>query len=243
MATPVRVRVPTFNLMLPPLALMPYAPLPDSEVIRRVLAGEKQLFELLMRRYNQRLYRTGIALLGQPPAAEEAMQSAWVKAYEHLARFEERASFPTWLTRIMLNECLMDRRRQQRFRDRPLPDDDDDNPSPEPPADAPTPLQTLLNEELRGALETAVQALPTSYRSVFVLREVEGLSVNETAVALRLTETNVKVRLLRARARLRTQLAGFAPPRAFTFLGPRCDRMVEAVLAHLGPSLFAGVLQ
>ena len=95
------------------------------------------------------------------------------------------------------------------------------------------PLQALLNEELRGALETAMQALPVSYRSVFVLREVEGMSVTKTATALHLTETNVKVRLLRTRARLRTQLVGFAPPRAFTFLGPRRDGMVRTVLARL----------
>ena len=221
--------------MLPYLALMPYSPLPDSEVIRRVLAGEKQLFELLMRRYNQRLYRIGIALLGPPPSAEEAMQSAWVKAYEHLARFEGRASFPTWLTRIMLNECFQDRRRQHRFAGRDAPTTATDDNPPELLADVPTPLQVLLNEELRGALEMAVQALPISYRSVFVLREVEGLSVAETAVALRLTEANVKVRLLRARARLRTRLAGFAPARAFPFLGPRCDRMVRDVLARLRP--------
>jgi RNA polymerase sigma factor (sigma-70 family) len=225
--------VATLNpcLMLPPLPPMPYAPLSDSEVICRVLAGEKQLFELLMRRYNQRLYRAGIALLGQPAAVEEAMQNAWVKAYEQLASFEGRASFPTWLTRIMLNECLMDRRRRQRFVDLAAPVADDE---PEPWANAPTPLQELLNEELREALEAAVQALPERYRSVFVLREVEGLSVLETSAALQLTEVNVKVRLLRARERLRTQLAGFAPRHAFPYLGPRCDQMVRAVLARLG---------
>ena len=231
--------------MLPLLALMPYAPLSDSEVIHRVLAGEKQLFELLMRRYNQRLYRTGIAVLGQPAPAEEAMQSAWVKAYEQLARFEERAAFPTWLTRIMLNECLMDRRRQQRFARSsavaPNHGYDPESTPADPPATAPTPLQALLNEELRGALETAVQALPTACRSVFVLREVEGLSTTETAAALHLTAANVKVRLLRARARLRIQLAGFAPPRAFPFLGPRCDGMVRTVLVRLDqPAAVAG---
>ncbi|MFC7668828.1 sigma-70 family RNA polymerase sigma factor [Hymenobacter humi] len=95
-------------------------------------------------------------------------------------------------------------------------------------------MQELLNDELRAALETAVQALPDGYRSVFVLREVEGMSVAEAAALLHLTETNVKVRLLRARERLRTQLKSFAPQQAFAFLGPRCDRMVHAVLARLG---------
>ncbi|MBH8557078.1 sigma-70 family RNA polymerase sigma factor [Hymenobacter negativus] len=213
--------------MLPPLALMPYSPLTDAEIISRVLAGEKQLFELLMRRYNQRMFRTGVALLGHP-AAEEAMQNAWVKAYVQLGGFAGRASFPTWLTRIMLNECLMDRRRQQRFVDLNTPDDE-----PEPAAAAPTPLQTVLNDELREALEAAVQSLPDKYRSVFVLREVEGLSVAATAGALQLSEANVKVRLLRAREQLRTQLAGFAPQHTFAYLGARCTRMVRRVLARL----------
>ncbi|GAB3866385.1 RNA polymerase sigma factor [Hymenobacter segetis] len=216
--------------MLPSLALMPYTPLSDAEVIGRVLAGEKQLFELLMRRYNQRLFRTGVAVLGQPAAAEEAMQNAWVKAYMQLGSFAGRASFPTWLTRIMLNECLMDRRHQQRFVDLETASDDE----PEPVADVPTPLQTVLNDELREALEAAVQALPDKYRSVFVLREVEGLSVAATAAALQLSEANVKVRLLRAREQLRAQLAGFAPQHAFAFLGAHCTRMVRRVLARLG---------
>ncbi|GAB3846705.1 RNA polymerase sigma factor [Hymenobacter terrigena] len=215
--------------MLPPLALMPYLPLTNAEVIGRVLAGEKQLFELLMRRYNQRLFRVGVAVLGHPAAAEEAMQNAWVKAYLQLGSFAGRASFPTWLTRIMLNECLMDRRRQQRFVDLETPPDDE----PEPVAATPTPLQTVLNDELREALEAAVQALPDKYRSVFVLREVEGLSVAATAAALHLGEANVKVRLLRAREQLRTQLAHFAPQHAFAYLGARCTRMVSRVLARL----------
>ena len=161
------------------------------------------------------------------------MQSVWVKACEQLARFEGRASFSTWLTRIMLNKYLLDRRRQLRFGGRDAPAAY--NNTPEPSADAPTPLQVLLNKELRSALGMAVQALPTSCRSGFVLREVEGTSVAETAAALRRTESNVKVRLLRARVRLRTRLAGFAPARTFPFLGLRCDRMVLGVLARLSP--------
>ncbi|MBF9142947.1 RNA polymerase sigma factor [Hymenobacter properus] len=217
-------------LSLPP---MPYTPLSDLEVIQRVLAGEKQLFELLMRRYNQRLYRAGMAVLGEASATEEAMQISWVKAYEHLASFASRASFATWLTRILLNECLMGRRRQHRFVG--LDDDGTGMPAGARAADVPTPVHLALNNELRIALEQAVQALPTNYRSVFILREVEGLSVAETAHTLGLSEANVKVRLLRAREQLRTQLEDFAPQHAFPYLGPRCDRMVRLVLARLQP--------
>ena len=211
------------------LPAMPYAPLSDTEVITRVLAGEKQLFELLMRRYNQRLYRAGMGVLGDAEATEEAMQNAWVKAYEHLRRFEGRASFPTWITRILLNECLMGKRRQYRFVDIEGPD----MPADTFAAAEPTPLTDALNNELRLALEQAVQSLPTNYRSVFVLREVEGMSVAETAQSLGLSEANVKVRLLRARERLRVQLEDFAPQHTFAYMGPSCDRMVRLVLARL----------
>jgi len=222
---------------LPALVAMPYHPLTDAVVIHRVLAGEKALFELLMRRYNQRLYRTGMAVLGQPAAVEEAMQTAWVQAYLQLGRFEQRASLPTWLTRIMLNACFAYRRSAARFVS-PAANDADDDPAttvPDAPAPGLSPLQQVLNDELRAALEAAVQALPTTYRSVFVLREVEGLSVAETASALGLSSANVKVRLLRAREQLRGQLARFAPEQAFAYLGPRCDAMVRAVLARIGP--------
>ncbi|MBC6989872.1 RNA polymerase sigma factor [Hymenobacter sp. BT491] len=224
--------------MLPPLAAMPYAPLPDIDVIGRVLAGEKQLFELLMRRYNQRLYRAGIAVLGDAEAVEEAMQNAWVKAYEHLSKFEGRASFATWLTRILLNECLMGQRRQRRFVDL----DTAPNPTELAQPDERTPLQAVLNDELRQALEAAVCELPAKYRSVFVLRAVEGMNVSETAQSLGLTETNVKVRLLRARAQLRARLGSFDPHRTFAYLGHRCDQMVHTVLARLNETNALSIL-
>ncbi|ALD20871.1 RNA polymerase sigma factor [Hymenobacter sp. DG25A] len=210
---------------------MPYTPLSDQEIIERVLAGEKQLFELLMRRYNQRLYRTGLAVLGGNAAeAEEAMQSAWVKAFQHLSRFEGRASFATWLTRILLNECLMTLRSQHHFVDLP----EANAPIEAPLRDEHTPLQEVLNRELRQDLESAIGKLPDTYRSVFMLREVEGMSVGETAQLLHLSETNVKVRLLRARERLRHQLQHYAPAHTFTYMGSRCDGMVRRVLAHMG---------
>ncbi|MCC3159011.1 RNA polymerase sigma factor [Hymenobacter sp. 15J16-1T3B] len=208
---------------MPPSSL-PYAPLSDLEVVQRVLNGEKQLYELLLRRHNQRLYRIGLALLHDAEAVEEAMQVTWVKAYEQLASFAGRASFATWLTRILLNECLGRLRRQQRAASL-----DEYAEADLPSADGATPLQLVLNDELRDALEHAVQALPDAYRSVFVLRAVEGLSVGETAEYLGLTETNVKARLSRARERLRHHLLRFDPQRTFTYLGPRCDGMVQRV--------------
>ncbi|AIZ63995.1 hypothetical protein PK28_10395 [Hymenobacter sp. DG25B] len=210
---------------------MPYTPLSDLEVIERVLAGEKQLFELLMRRYNQRLYRTGLAVLGGNVAeVEEAMQNAWIKAFQHLNRFAGRAGFATWLTRILLNECLMALRGRHHFVDLP-----ESNTLIEAPLrEEHTPLQNVMDQELRQALESAIGKLPDTYRSVFMLREVEGMSVGETAQLLQLSETNVKVRLLRARERLRHQLQHYAPEQTFTYMGARCDGMVRRVLARIG---------
>lgn len=129
----------------------------------------------------------------------------------------------------MLEECLINQRRQQRFVAWNAP-----TSLPEHLAAGPhTPLHEVLNDELRQALEAAVQALPTNCRSVFVLREVEGLIVAETAQSLYLSEVDVKVRLLGARERLRARLADFAPQHAFAYLGPRCNQMVRRVLASL----------
>jgi RNA polymerase sigma-70 factor (ECF subfamily) len=212
--------------------VLPYAPLSDVEVVSRVLAGEKQLYELLLRRYNQRLYRAGLSILHDADAVEETMQSAWVKAYEQLGHFEGRAGFSTWVTRILINECLLRLRRQRRQESSSSILDDEIEPAALP-ADEPTPLQVVLNDELREALENAVQALPDAYRSVFVLRAVEGLSVAETAEYLCLSETNVKVRLARARERLRHLLLSYDPQRSFIYLGKRCDVMVRRVLQQL----------
>ena len=207
----------------------------DEEVISRVRAGETALFEVIMRRYNQRLFRVTRAILGNDGEAEDVTQDAYVRAYEHLDQFEGRAQFSTWLTKIAVHEALA-RLRARRW----LVDIDAPSGSVEDAMNleskAPSPEQEVLNHTIRIVLETAVDTLPDTYRSVFMLREIEGMSTAETADCLDLSEEAVKVRLHRARSLLRKHIyaqTGAATPAAFQFLGVRCDRMVSTVMGRI----------
>jgi len=205
--------------------ILPGRDIPDTELIVRILHGEKQMFEWIIRRYNQRLYRMGMSILGNDTDAEEAMQSAYVKAYEHLGQFEARSSFGTWLTRIMINESMAQKNKQGRT--------DNTKKQLETNAALRTPDQILINKELSGILENAISGLPEKYRLVFVLREVEGMSVRDTGDALDIADTNVKVRLNRAKSMLRHHLNSYMKDQAFSFHLTRCDLMVKNVFARL----------
>lgn len=200
--------------------------IPDIVILERIIAGEKKLFELIMRRYNQRLYRIGMSILNSDDETEDAMQTAYISAYEHLDQFENRSSFATWLTRIMLNECMARQKKKQRFKM-------ETESQLENHTGMVTPAQTLVNQELNTVLEKAVAQLPEKYRLVFVMREIEDMSVRETSEALSLEEPNVKVRLNRAKAMLRDHLDGYVKDQVYGFHLTRCDRIVHHVLAHL----------
>jgi RNA polymerase sigma-70 factor (ECF subfamily) len=204
-------------------------------VVRRVLAGDVASFEILMRRHNQRVYRAIRAVLRSDSAeVEDAMQQTYLQAYRALGGFQGASSVATWLTRIALNVALGIVRRQRvaavdlaREVSGMTGDARDEGPE-----------ANVARREAAELLERAVGRLRDEHRVVFVLREVEQLSTAETAEALDLTEENVKVRLHRARLALRELLAeevGASAPQAFAFLAPRCDRVVRAVLAALGP--------
>lgn len=207
--------------------------LPDAEVVRRVVAGERALFEVLMRRHNQRVYRTLRGLLRDEQEAEDAMQQAYLQAYAHLHEFEGKAVFSTWLTRIAVNEGLA-RLRKGRHLElvEQLPDVAEDTMR----SPARTPEERAVAREAVRLLELAVDRLPPGHRAAFMLREVEQLSTAETAASLGITEEAVKVRLHRARLSLRDTLAelvGEGAPRAFTFLAPRCNRVVGLVMSAI----------
>jgi RNA polymerase sigma-70 factor (ECF subfamily) len=209
--------------------------LSDEEVVRRVRAGDAPLFEVVMRRYNQRLYRVARAILRDDSEAEDVMQHAYVEAYLHIDQFAGRSAFSTWLTKIAVYEALARVRRRARERREPLPERDEDTMSALR-SPRPDPEQQALHGEARGLLESAIESLPARYRSVFVLREVEALSTAETAACLEITAEAVKTRLHRARGLLREELferAGVAAPTAFSFHLSRCDRVVAAVLERL----------
>ena len=209
----------------------------DAEIVRRVREGDLALFELLMRRHNQRVYRAIRSILRDDSESEDVMQEAYVRAYEHLSQFEGRAQFSTWLTRIAVNEALkrvvargkFDSLNEERY-------EGEDENMPAFQSNSPTPEANASRSELKELLEDAILALPRKYRAVLVLRDVEEMNTAETAEVLSLTEANVKVRLHRAHELLRGELlalAGAHSTRAFDFHATRCDRIVRAVLRRL----------
>ena len=204
--------------------------LTDEDVVSRVVAGETALFEIVMRRYNERVYRVVRSILRDDTEAEDVMQQAYLNAYGHLRQFNGSARFSTWLTRIAINEALARIRSR-----RPYEPFDEENPKVERDVfPAHNPERVAVNTELRGLLEWAIDELPDGAREVFVLREVEGVSTADVAAALDVSEDVVKTRLSRARSSLRRLLlerTGAAAPDAFRFYRPRCDRVVARVLA------------
>lgn len=210
----------------------------DEEVVARVLAGETALFEVIMRRYNQRLYRAARAITHDDYQAEDILQATYVNAYEHLRQYSGGAPFGAWLTRIAVNEALGRLRRLHRVDGSHGDEDGMDRFA----APGPTPEQSAADAEMTRFLESLVSALPHSSRVVFMLREVEGMSTAETAEALGISEENVKVRLHRARGLLRQRLSAYAPREignAFPFHATRCDRVVSRVSSLLGYSAVA----
>lgn len=214
---------------------LPSAPreqLTDEEIVSRVVAGDDALFEILMRRYNQRVYRVVRAVLRNDEDAEDVMQQAYLNAYLHLRQFEGRARFSTWLTRIAVNEALA-RRGKRAFGEQ------DEGMMQLVESSAPDPEQETFASELRDLMQREVASLPDGYRVVLVMRDVEGLSTAETAACLDVTEDLVKTRLHRARAMLRDNLyrrAGVTLDSLFAFGNSRCDRVVAVVMERLPTS-------
>lgn len=207
---------------------------PDESLVRRVCAGETACFEALMRRHNERVYRTVRAVLGDDADAEDVMQQAYVSAYQHLSKFEGRSRFSTWLTRIAINEAYARLRKRQRVEAAPW--EEGNAMADEPAVAGPSPEQIAARVEIQALLERAVDTLSIPNRTVFVLRSVEGLSTAETAECLKISEEAVKTRLHRANEALREWLeeqVGSAVQDAFHFYRPRCDAVVAHVMARL----------
>jgi len=206
----------------------------DEEVVRRVIEGEPALFEILMRRYNRRLFRVTRSIVANDLEAEDIIQDAYVRAYEHLDQFEGRARFSTWLTKIAIYEAYARVRRAdyRKVDSISVLEGQGINVT----SDERDPEQQIYDGELKVVLEKAFDRLPADYRSVFMLREIEGLSTAETAECLEVSEENVKTRLYRARALLQRELyslVGANANVAFQFLGARCDRIVARVLDRI----------
>jgi RNA polymerase sigma-70 factor, ECF subfamily len=210
----------------------------DDAVIRQVLGGNTTVFELLMRRYNERVYRAARSIVRNEEEAEDVMQQAYVNAFMHLRQFNGSALFSTWLTRIAINEALARVRRQGKYE---VFDDELSNVEPFMSQNPATnPERQAFARELSRLLEWAIDTLPNGMREVFVLREVEGMSTLEVAECLGVSEDVVKTRLSRGRATLRRLLmerTGATTPDAFRFYRPRCDRVVDQVMARIAGQL------
>jgi RNA polymerase sigma-70 factor, ECF subfamily len=224
------------RLVLSAAELTKQEPLTDEEVVARVLAGQTEMFEIVIRRYNQRLYRVARAILRNDGEAEDVMQDAYVRAYQHLDQFAGRAKFSTWLTRIAVHEALARQRRRSRYQELEPTSEQEGDPMDRFAALTPSPEQQASNSEIRRLLEREVEKLPDSYRAVFMLRDVEEMSAADAAEALEITEDNVKVRLHRARRLLRKSLyagAGIESTAMFDFHAVRCDRVVKNVFERI----------
>lgn len=204
----------------------------DEELIERIRAGERALFEILTDRHDRRLRRAIRGIVREESAVEDVVQQTYLSAYAHLDQFAGRSSFATWLLRIAVNEALA-RARESHIE---VAEDDSVNGGHllETEDVSPDPERTAFGRELQALIEREVLRLEPRYRAVFILREVEGLNTSETAECLNVTPAVVRTRLRRARAMLRERLlkrVGVSLDSLFTFLGVRCDRIVRAVRA------------
>jgi RNA polymerase sigma-70 factor, ECF subfamily len=225
---------------------MPVSPLPsgagaatDEQLVAAIAGGDQTAFEGLMRKYNGKLFRIARAILKDDSDAEDVLQDAYLDAYRHIEDFRGDSQVATWLTRIVVNQALMRVRKEKRrsvivpfrgmrteteHRETDVADEKSESPS-----------SRVLRAEIRRILERRIDELPLSFRAVFVMREVEDMSVQETAECLGISPATVRTRLFRARALLRESLArelDIAAADVFAFAGARCDRIVAAVLAR-----------
>ena len=215
--------------------------LPDVEIAQRIAAGDREELRLLMRRHNQMLYRTARSILKDDAEAEDAVQQGYLLAYQGMARFRGDAKLSTWLVRIVANEAIGRMRKRSRRAEVIWLNDQSEqrgdtayaNPvdtSPERPEHIASRMET------RRLLETRIDQLPDAFRTVFVLRAIEEMTVEETAAALEIPQATVRTRFFRAKSLLREALSretNFAFEDAFAFAGVRCDRIVAGVLGRL----------
>ena len=207
----------------------------DTEVITRVLGGEKHLFAIIVRRYNERLYRIGMSIINDDTEVEDVMQVTYIKGYENLAKFIFKADFSTWLIRILINECfLVLRKRKHSIKLNGMEHEIDHQHI----KNVTTPAAKIVNTELKTILEKVILQLPEKYRTVFIMREIENMNVAETKACLGISGINVKVRLNRAKGLLRKSLKTFYNNEdIFNFHLSRCDRMVQKVLLQIGDGI------
>jgi RNA polymerase sigma-70 factor (ECF subfamily) len=204
----------------------------DEQIISRVLGGERDIYEVIVRRHNVKLYRVAKGILKDDDEIQDVMQEAYLKAFEKLYQFKGKSSFSTWLTRILINAAFARFNEQKKIHKTDIENVKEENFSV--PAEQPVEPTPEMRDNLRLALESSIDSLPATYRSVFMLREITGMSVAETAFCLDISEENVKVRLHRAKEMLKKVLRqGFGEVDLFEFRGKRCDLFTGKVMLRL----------
>lgn len=205
----------------------------DSELIKRVSSGEIHLFEVIMRRYNQRLYRIQRSYISDEEAIKDTLQQTYINAFENLDSFRRESQFSTWLTRIAINEALKYLNKKKRYsklqllHEKDLKIEDFQN-------QAPSPEEAAIQNNYKELLEDVIDTLPPKYRSVYIMREIEDMNTRETADCLNITESNVKVRLHRCKHLIQEALnQKLSETEIFDFMGKRCDMLVYQVILQI----------
>ena len=200
-----------------------------TKLIQDVLAGEKEKFRQIIQHCNAPLYRAAIVILKNEVDAEDALQTAYLKAYLHLNTFRKESSFLTWITRILINECKMILRRKRKST--PLEIEE----VRQKPSTTENAMDSLYNKQISQLLEQAVMSLPEKYRLVYVVRKVNELSTEKAADALGITQENVKMRLHRAKSMIRENLLqNVSVQELFPFHKARCNRVADNVMLAIG---------
>jgi RNA polymerase sigma-70 factor (ECF subfamily) len=205
--------------------------IPDTELIDRIRKGERDLFEILIRRNNPYLYKLGMSYGYKHEDVEDLMQEALIAAYMNLGKFEGRSSFKTWITRIMLNQCYH-KAQKLSFKNEKAKGHINEKTTPmfESNQSSDT-YKSVLNNELSNIVGNALISIPIEYRMVFSLRELNGMSTAETAELLDISETNVKVRLNRAKQMLREKVEKmYSPEDIFEFNLIYCNKITDGVM-------------
>ena len=205
----------------------------EEEIIQKILTGEKSLFEVLIRRYNSILYKIARSYGFIHEEAQDLLQETHISAFQNLAKFESRSAYKTWIAKIMVNKCLY-KLSYGSTRYEIHSQIDDENSQPMFSAKKQTAEREILNKELSHFLEKSLEDIPVHYRTVFILREIEGFSVAETADLLNITAVNVKVRLNRAKNLLQNELEKYySKAQLYDFNLIYCDQVVNIVFMRM----------
>ncbi|WP_223826541.1 RNA polymerase sigma factor [Flagellimonas sp. S3867] len=211
--------------------------LPESEIIKRILSGERELYEILLRRNNQKLFRVIRSYIKDESEVEDIMQNTYLKAFEKLYQFKHSSAYGTWLIRIGINEVLARLKEKDRvvhLYQRPfeakqntileIPDKSQLNPE-----------KRIIRNEAKQLLENAIDSLDTKYRTVYILKEIEEMSINDISDCLKISKSNVKVRLHRAKNTLKEKLYELTNNKedVFGFGFSRCDNITDKVMAAI----------